>query len=430
VAVIKDGKEESRLTASVEAGTAEFFGERALLCNEPRGATVVTTSDWVKALALDRDSFNMLLGPLEDIIMQSQEARGGEALAKQRGKAAPRRQFGEPDRPHIDRGDLVRVGLLGSGGFSAVELWAHKLTGESYALKGISKGLIVQTGLQESVMNEKTAFMMTDSPFIIKLYETYNGTRLIYFLLEAALGGDLYRIYNTRGLFGSEGHAKFYSAAVVLAFEHMHERRIIYRDLKPENLMLSSRGHLKITDMGMAKFVIGTTYTTCGTPDYLAPEVLESTGHTNAVDWWCLGILIFELMTGRPPFCADYPMQTYAKIMKGISKVAFPQTCQGDVADLIKALLVRGPSERLPMRPGLTNNLKEHACYIDFGWDDMAARELQAPYVPVVQGKKDLSNFRARQQDRPKIQEYHDDGSTGPWFQDHGVCVKEFSWSR
>ena len=167
--------------------------------------------------------------------------------------------------------------------------------------------------MQDSVITEKNILFMTNSDFIIRLYETYNSKQSIYFLMEPALGGELYSMYQKKGFYGSEKHAKFYSAGVVCAFEHLHERHIIYRDLKPENLLLNEKGHLKVTDMGLAKFVIGKTYTTCGTPDYFAPEVIASTGHTHAVDWWMLGVLIFECMTGSAPFEAPYPMQIYAK---------------------------------------------------------------------------------------------------------------------
>merc|ERR1712113_725051 len=203
----------------------------------------------------------------------------------------------------------------------------HKVTKETYAMGGLSKGYIVKTGMQESVMNEKNILMMTNSPFIIRLWETYNGAQTMYFLLEPALGGELYATYNRKGFHGSEKHAKFYVAGVIEGFNHLHERRIIYRDLKPENLLMNDLGHLKITDMGLAKFVIGKTYTTCGTPDYFAPELIASTGYTNAVDWWTLGVLTFELMSGHPPFESAYPMQIYSKVMKGINKVPFPVKC-------------------------------------------------------------------------------------------------------
>jgi len=292
-----------------------------------------------------------------------------------------------------------------------VELYEHKVTGETYAMKGLSKGYILKTNMQDSVMNEKNILMMTNSDFIIKLYETFNGSQMLYFLMEPALGGELYATYNRKGFHGSARHCTFYSAGTVLAFAHLHERRIIYRDLKPENLLLTHEGHVKLTDMGLAKFVIGKTFTTCGTPDYFAPELIASTGHTNAVDWWTLGILIFELMSGHPPFESAYPMQIYSKVTKGISKVPFPPACQGPVADLIKQLLKNDPSERLPMRSGGLQNLKNHKWYEGLSWEKLEDLTAEVPFKPVVKSKKDIANFNARKEDIPKQIEYHDPGT-------------------
>merc|ERR1712190_396016 len=224
---------------------------------------------------------------------------------------------------------------------------------------------------------------MTNSPFVIKLWECYNGSQSLYFLMEPALGGELYATYHRKGLHGSEKHAMFYIAGTVFAFVHMHERRIIYRDLKPENLLLTDLGHLKLTDMGLAKFVIGKTYTTYGTPDYFAPELIASTGHTNAVDWWTLGILTFELMSGHPPFESAYPMQIYSKVMKGINKVPFPPKCQGPVGDLIKGLLKKEPSERTPMLKNGGKPLRDVQWYEGFDWVAMEKLKYPQPYKPV-----------------------------------------------
>jgi len=410
----KGGQEQVRLTASKSRNKAETFGERALLNNEARAATVSVVSETAKALALDRDSFNMLLGPLEDIIKRAEEF---SAQGKTRGSmigAGNKSKAYSDDRPkqRILRKDLAKVGLLGCGGFGSVELYEHRTTKETYAMKALSKGFVVKTSMQESVMNEKNILMMTNSPFIITLFETFNGTQTLYFLLEPALGGELYATYNRKGLHGSERHAKFYVAGVIEGFAHLHERRIIYRDLKPENLLLNEKGMLKITDMGLAKFVIGKTYTTCGTPDYFAPELIASTGHTNAVDWWTLGILIFELMSGHPPFESAYPMQTYSKIMKGIIKVPFPPKCTGTTGELIKSLLKKEPSERLPMRTGGISNLRNHPWLQQgFDWTAFQAQTLEPPYKPVVKSKKDIANFSVRKEDMPKQYDYRDDGS-------------------
>jgi len=255
--------------------------------------------------------------------------------------------------------------------------------------------------------------MMTDSPFVIKLFATYNGTQMIYFLLEPALGGELYATYARKAFHGSEKHARYYIAGVVFAFEHCHERRIIYRDLKPENLLFNEKGHLKLTDMGLAKFVIGKTFTTCGTPDYFAPELITSAGHTNAVDWWTLGILLFELLTGHPPFESAFPMQIYSKVLKGINRIQIPGAVQAAAESLIKALLRKEPSERLPVRPGGTENIKSHAWYKkqQFDWAATFNLSLPPPYVPVVRSKTDIANFSARKEDMPRMIEYQSDGT-------------------
>jgi len=278
-------------------------------------------------------------------------------------------------------------------------------------LKALSKGYIVKCGMKKGVMSEKNIQIMCDSPFVVKLWETYNGEQSLYFLLELALGGELYATYSKKGFHGSEKHAKFYIGGTVFAFEHLHEKKIIFRDLKPENLLLTDEGRIKLTDMGLAKVVVGKTYTTCGTPDYFAPELIASVGHTHAVDWWTLGILTFELMTGHPPFESAAPMQIYSKVTKGINKVSFPTKLRGPFEDLVKHLCRKEPSDRLPMKKGGTENIKKHAWFSGFDWNGMKGFTLEPPYKPKVKSKKDIANFSARKEDMPPQVKYKDDGS-------------------
>jgi len=316
---------------------------------------------------------------------------------------------------------LSRVGLLGCGGFGTVELMEHLDTGETYALKGISKGFIVKVGAQQNIMNEKHLMSMVDSPFIIKLYSCYNRAQSLFFLMEVALGGELFTLYNDHNLHGKVAHAKFYAASVLCAFEHLHERHIIYRDLKPENLLVNGKGWMKLTDFGLAKYSVLRTYTTCGTPEYFAPEVIESTGHTRAVDWWAYGVIIYEWLAGHSPFEASTPMKIYQKIRHGIDRVDFPSACRGDAGDLIKALLKRSPSERLPCLLNGTGNIRNHKWFQDFDWQHFEERTMDPPFVPVVETKSDLANFRVDESALPMQIPYIDDGSG--WDQGFAVEV-------
>jgi len=201
----------------------------------------------------------------------------------------------------------------------------------------------------------------------------------------------------------------------------VHSKNIIFRDLKPENLLLNDKGQVKLTDMGLAKVVLGKTFTTCGTPDYFAPELIASKGHTDAVDWWTLGVLTFELMSGHPPFESAAPMQIYAKVQKGINKVAFPKNLKGDCETLVKGLCHATPAERLPQKKGGTDNIKKAGWFAGFDWATMFDLSMKAPYAPVVKNKKYAANFSARKEDMPPQVPYKDPG-TG-WDKDFATST-------
>lgn len=402
VTVIKDGKEVASLTATAER--APYFGEKALENKEPRAATVKVTSASAKTLFVDKESFEVVLGSLTELVKRGKDGTAVVAKVRQTEMVIDSKRFG-----NIKFKDLKKLGLLGCGGFGAVELVEETKSGDVYALKALSKGFVVKSGMQSSVMSEKNVQLMCDSPFIVKLYETYNSPEHLYLLLELALGGELYATYNKRNMWGNEPCAKFYVAGTVLAFEHLHSRkRIVFRDLKPENLLLTDKGRVKLTDMGLAKVIHGKSYTTCGTPDYFAPELIASKGHGNAVDWWTLGVLTFELMSGHPPFESATPMQIYAKVQKGINAVNFPKKCKGDVEVMVKGLCHANPTERLPMKKGGIQNVKSQKWFTGFDWAAMEGMTMKVPYAPTVKSKKDMKNFSANREDMPPQVPYKD----------------------
>ncbi|CAJ1371810.1 unnamed protein product [Effrenium voratum] len=395
VDVYKDEMQVTSLEASVSRKTAQYFGEYALIENEKRTATIQVRSPTARCLVLDRDSFQKLLGPLKEII-ESHKAIGKDRWAQER-TSGPEAALAA-DREKIFKQDLSYVGLLGVGGFSKVELWQHMVSGTSYALKVMDRGHIQKHGMEDTVKSEKKAMLMTRSPWVVRLVECYTSVNTLEILMEACLGGELLATYSRKGLWGSLEHTRYYVAGAVMALEHMHERRMVYRDLKPENIVLNSGGHMKLTDLGLAKLVIGKTYTTCGTPEYFAPEVIALSGQTLAVDWWTLGVFIYELMCSSTPFIASHPMQIYAKVMRGIDKNHFPGSCQGAPEHLVKALLRPHPGERLPMKNGV-KSVKEHDFFESLDWNAMRADAVAPPYIPEVADERDVSNFFADPKD-------------------------------
>ena len=223
-------------------------------------------------------------------------------------------------------------------------------------------------------------------PFLPELVASFSDDETLYLLLELIQGGDLFSMLRSARRF-EEPVAAFYSGAVVLIFEYLHDRKIVYRDLRPENLMLDACGYPKLIDFGIAKEVPTKTWTLCGSPEYLAPEVVLNQGHNRSADWWALGVLLYELLMGVTPFGAeDDPMLTYQNIVKGVLPAALKtkKGVSGHAHNIISRLLHKKPTERLGcMRLG-SQEVKRHPFFAKLSWAKLEKKQLQAPFVPKV----------------------------------------------
>lgn len=232
---------------------------------------------------------------------------------------------------------------IGTGSFGRVRLGRHKQSGTYVALKILKKAEIIRLRQVDHIISEVSILTQIDHPFLIKMHGISQDPKYLVLYLDYIPGGELFNYLRTIGNLNNE-EARFYAAQVTLMFEYLHKKDIIYRDLKPENLLIDKYGYLKLTDFGFAKHVEDKTYTLCGTPEYLAPEILLQKGHSKPVDWWCLGILIYEMLVGIDPFSDDDPMAVYQNILKG--KIKFPKNFPKEAKSLVKHLLVADLTKR------------------------------------------------------------------------------------
>ncbi|KAH0504125.1 cAMP-dependent protein kinase catalytic subunit PRKX isoform X1 [Microtus ochrogaster] len=282
------------------------------------------------------------------------------------------------------------VATVGTGTFGRVNLVKEKTGRRYYALKIMSIPDVIRLKQEQHVQNEKAVLKEINHPFLVKLFWTGHDNRFLYMLMEFVPGGELFTYLRNRGHFSSIA-AIFYSTEIVCAIEYLHSKEIVYRDLKPENILLDREGHIKLTDFGFSKKLVDRTWTLCGTPEYLAPEVIQSKGHGRAVDWWALGILIFEMLSGFPPFFDDNPFGIYQKILA--CKIDFPRHLDFTSKDLIKKLLVVDRTRRLGSMKNGVEDIKRHRWFRGVEWESVPQRKLKPPIVPKLSGDGDTSNF-------------------------------------
>jgi len=400
VAKLVDGKQ--CVVNNLKKG--DFFGERSLLEGEVRTASVSCVGR-VEVAKIDQYAFKLLLGPVHDTLVQNaKESKQRDVVANQTrtdlvhmsdsivAQAKQPRTILANQDAELQPQDLEVIGFLGKGGYGYVELVKHLKTGVTYALKTLYRSHIIRTKSMNNVLNEKRMLTQMDSPHIIRLFTTFKDDQKLQFVLEPCLGGELFTLLRARGNF-PEKAARFYAASVVLALEEIHNNGVVYRDLKPENLLLDNEGFIKVTDFGLSKLIgDARTFTVCGTPHYLAPEIIQGTGHGKAVDLWCLGVLIYEMLAGRPPFYRPGERGDHMRLYRRITCCDYQPSSMfsEDSWDLIQRLLQFKPSLRINH-----TRIKKHPWFAGIDWHSLQTRtNIRAPIIPYIRTNDDLTNFK------------------------------------
>uniref|UniRef100_A0A8C1Q768 Serine/threonine-protein kinase Sgk1 n=1 Tax=Cyprinus carpio TaxID=7962 RepID=A0A8C1Q768_CYPCA len=287
--------------------------------------------------------------------------------------------------------DFLKV--IGKGSFGKVLLAKRKRDGKCYAIKVLQKKVILKKREQKHIMAERNVLLKNvKHPFLVGLHYSFQTTDKLYFVLDFVNGGELFFHLQKERTF-PEPRAKFYIAEMACALGYLHSLNIVYRDLKPENILLDSQGHIVLTDFGLCKEGISqadTTTTFCGTPEYLAPEVLRKQPYDNTVDWWCLGSVLYEMLYGLPPFYSRDTHEMYDNILHkdlimrpGASTAAW---------SILQALLEKDNTRRLGYRDDF-NEVRGHEFFVSVKWDDLEQKKLPPPFNPSVESQYDISNF-------------------------------------
>ncbi|CAJ0582104.1 unnamed protein product, partial [Mesorhabditis spiculigera] len=294
--------------------------------------------------------------------------------------------------------DFTFIKVLGKGSFGKVMLAEKKGSDEVYAVKVLKKDVILQDDDVECTMCEKRILALAAKhPFLTALHSSFQTPDRLFFVMEYVNGGDLmFQIQRARKF--DEPRARFYAAEVTCALQFLHKNDVIYRDLKLDNILLDADGHCRLADFGMCKENINKdnlTSTFCGTPDYIAPEILQELEYGESVDWWALGVLMYEMMAGQPPFEADNEDDLFEAILN--DDVLYPVWLSKEAVNILKAFMTKNPQKRLGCvaSQGGEDAIRAHPFFRDIDWDALEARQVRPPFKPKIKNKRDANNFDA-----------------------------------
>lgn len=267
-------------------------------------------------------------------------------------------------------------------------------TAQMFALKVLRKDNIIKRNQVEHTRTERSVLGYVKHPFIVGMHMAFQSKDKLYFVLDYCAGGELFFHLGKLGKF-PEPRATFYAAEIILAISYVHTLDIIYRDLKPENVLLDAKGHIRLTDFGLSKEGISSSSSGansfCGTPEYLAPEILNRQGHGRAVDWWSLGALLYEMLTGLPPFYCQDRERLFEKIRK--SELHYPASLSPNSKSVLRGLLTKDPTNRLGSGPNDAEDIKQHPFFSSMNWEKLQVGEINPPWKPQITGNNDTSQF-------------------------------------
>ncbi|CAG9316528.1 unnamed protein product [Blepharisma stoltei] len=286
--------------------------------------------------------------------------------------------------------DFKAVKVLGKGSFGKVLLVIKKGTENYYAMKILKKKAIEARKQRTHTLNEKRIMQKSNCPFIVQLKYSFQTKDKLYMVMEFMKGGELFFHLKKSGKF-TEERARFYAAEILLAFEYLHNIGVIYRDLKPENILIDDDGHIKITDFGLSKLGISESnpkaFTFCGTPEYLAPEILKNQGHDKKVDFWSLGAVLYEMISGAPPFYSKNRNEMYKNVLN--KPVEMKPNFSNELSDFLTKLLQIIPEKRLSDMA----EIKKHQFFHGLDWEALSKKRIEPPFKPRISSSTDLRNF-------------------------------------